>query len=213
MPSNEFTDYPPTVTLDLSGVKPLIINNAEPSRTEFVVPIDKFLKNSLKLEPDIAEYSDINDINFGDYDGIILSASPRGDDIVEHHVSKYYGKQWKMMSEKPILGICAGHHIVGHIYGSDLIRGLQSEDGEDFYVRVDKNDKLFDGYGKIIRVVQHHNDSITLPPGFIKLAHSEKCDNQIMKHGEKPIYTVQFHGEHNYRILRNFILHNVYRQK
>ena len=123
-----------------------------------------------------------------------------------------FEKQWERMSEKPVLGICAGHHIVGYMYGSDLIRDSQREDGY-YFVTIDTDDKLFDGYGKMLSVEQHHNESITLPQAFIKLAHSEGCDNQIMVHGKKPIYTVQFHAERNPRLLRNFLLHIVYRQK
>ena len=41
----------------------------------------------------------------------------------------------------------------------------------------------------------NHGNSITVPQGFMHLARSETCENELMKHPEKPTYGVQFHPE------------------
>ena len=133
---------------------------------------------------------------------MILSASPFGDDIVDHHQSYY---QWILQYTKPVLGICAGHHIIGRLFGSDIIRNREAEVG-DCFVIADKTDYLFDGMEKRFIVKQNHKDSITLPEDFSLLAHSASCRVQVMKHMIRPIYSTQFHAELSNRpLIENFI--------
>jgi GMP synthase (glutamine-hydrolysing) len=131
-----------------------------------------------------------------------MTGSPQGDDIVEHH-SPYF--QWIKSCEKPIFGICAGHHITGFLFGAEILKSEEPESG-DFEVEIIKNDPLFTGSSSILKVKQMHNDSITLPADFELLATSKTCKNQIMKHKHKPIYTCQFHPEfYNHKLIHNFI--------
>ena len=103
------------------------------------------------------------------------------------------------------MGICAGHHVAGYMYGSKLLRSIEPESG-DFEVKVIKDDPLFNGMPESFKVRQMHNDSITLPAKFELLASSKTCLNQLMKHKNKPIYTCQFHPEYyNHDLIRNFI--------
>ena len=182
-------------------MKILIVNNAEKEVADFVAPIEHLL-NENSIEFSTIQYSDLTNTELEDFDGIILSASPRGDDIVDSHQKLY---QWVKSSHIPILGICAGHQIIGKLYGSELIRDKEKEIG-DLNVEIIKEDKIFFGYDKIFLVKQNHHDSVTLPEDFILLAKSEKCANQIMKHKTKPIYTTQFHAEIlNEKLILNFI--------
>ncbi len=183
-------------------MKTVVVNNAERGIKDFTSPIIRLL-DRLCVDHDIAQYSDLHDMDInGKYDRIILSASPMGDDIVDDHLPFY---NWVESYGKPIFGICAGHQIIGKLYGSELRRGTESEDGM-CQVRIDDlTDPIFSGYRNEFFVIQHHNDSISLPEDFRKLAHSEKCEVQVMRHKSKPIVTVQFHAEElNYRMIRNF---------
>ena len=179
----------------------LLINNAEPGIKEFAEPIEKLIGESGSTSFFI-EYSDCTSFNFDECDAIIMTGSPQGDDIVEHH-SPYF--QWIKSYDKPILGICAGHHITGFLFGSEILRSEEPESG-DFEVEIIKNDSLFEGLPGIFKVKQMHNDSITLPVSFELLATSKTCRNQIMKHKQKTIYTCQFHPEfYNHGIILNFL--------
>jgi GMP synthase (glutamine-hydrolysing) len=151
----------------------LIINNAEQGITEFTRPLERIVKVAGCSYKTI-KYTDSLGFDFNSADGILLSGSPQGDDIVEHHLPCF---QWLKEFQKPVLGICAGHHITGYLYGSELLRGVEPESG-DCTVDFLKDDPLFTGLpGKII-VRQMHNDSISLPPDFELLATSKTCHNQ-----------------------------------
>jgi len=179
----------------------LIINNAEKSITQFTGPLEKIVSEA-GFTAETIEYRDCLDFDFEKKDGILLSGSPQGDNIVEHHLPWF---QWLKTYKKPVLGICAGHHITGYLYGSELLRGEEPESG-DFPVEILEDDPLFSGLPQKITVKQMHNDSISLPPGFGLLATSKTCRNQIMKHHSKPLYTCQFHPEYyNQKLIQNFL--------
>jgi len=89
--------------------KILIVNNAEPGITEFTETLEKIVSDAGAVFFCI-QYKQCNSFNFDEFDGIILTGSPQGNDIVEHH-SQYF--HWIKTFEKPVLGICAGHHITG----------------------------------------------------------------------------------------------------
>lgn len=182
-------------------MKILIINNAEAGITEFVQPVKEILERS-GFFSELAEYRDCRFIQFNKYDGVVLSGSPQGDDIVEHHQPFF---QWIKTFEKPVFGICAGHHITGYLYGSRYLRGEEPEQG-NVIVTCLKDDPVFSGIPEQFQVRQMHHDSVTLPAGFIHLARSKTCINQAMRHAVKPLYTVQFHPEYlNPEILLNFV--------
>lgn len=190
----------PTACLSVMA-KILIVNNAESGITEFAEPIEKMVAQTGASSVFI-EYADCNQFNFDAIAGVILTGSPRGDDIVEHHLPYF---NWIKNYTNPILGICAGHHIAGFMYGATILRSKEPESG-DFFIEVVKNDLLFSGMPTSFMVRQMHNDSITLPNDFELLATSKTCRNQIMKHQTKPLYTCQFHPEfYNYKLIENFV--------
>ncbi len=179
----------------------LIVNNAEPGIREFAAPIEKIV-TAAGARPHFMEYADCMNTDLHAFDGIVLTGSPQGDDIVAHHAPFF---QWIKHCEKPVLGICAGHHITGYLYGAELLRSQEPESG-DFEVTITREDPLFKGLPKTITVRQMHNDSITLPEDFELLATSSTCKNQLMKHKNKPLYTSQFHPEfYNQHLIQNFI--------
>ena len=182
--------------------KILIINSAEPGTTKFTQPLENIVKDT-GLTTKTIEYKQAKNINFDAYDGVIISGSPQGDDIVEHH-KPYF--EWIKSFEKPVFGICAGHHVTGSIYGSELLRSEEPESG-DFPVEIINDDPIFNGLPKTFKVRQMHNDSVTVPNNFVLLATAKTCNNQIMKHKQKPLYTSQFHPEfYNHNLIKNFIL-------
>ena len=179
----------------------LLVNNAEPGITEFTEPLEEIIKSAGSTWVTI-EYAECLNFNFGEIDGIILTGSPQGNDIVEHHLPWF---KWIKNIHKPLLGICAGHHIVGTVFGAKLFRSVEPESG-DFEVIIQKADPIFREIPISFVVKQMHNDSITLPPDFELLATAETCKNQLMKHKQKPVYTSQFHPEfYNRQLIQNFL--------
>jgi GMP synthase (glutamine-hydrolysing) len=178
-------------------MKILIVNSA-PQTEEFVAPITRILAGA-GLQSDTVSYDNIP-TDQESYSGVIISASPQGDDIVEDHTPYF---QWIKQTDKPVLGICHGHQVIGVMHGADLIRDTQSEN-EDMTIIIKEDHPLFAGYNKSMRVASYHNDAITLPEGFRLMASSERCRVQAMAHRTKRLYTVQFHAEKNPEIILNF---------
>jgi GMP synthase (glutamine-hydrolysing) len=179
----------------------LIINSAEPGIIEFIEPLQKIALNA-KVSYKTIEYEETLTTDLSIYDGFLISGSPRGNDIVDHHLPYFL---WIKECRVPVFGICAGHHVIGKMFGSKLLRSIEKEVG-NFNVYIDKKDAIFNTLPSQFLANQNHHDSITLPQDFILLAHTEDCKNTMMKHKENPIYSTQFHPEIlNKEILVNFI--------
>ncbi len=179
----------------------LIINNAEQGTTDFTVRL-KNIVTKAGFRATVSGYKECHNKNLESFSGIILSGSPQGDDIVEHH-QPYF--QWIKECKVPILGICAGHHIAGYLYGATYLRSQEPESG-DFLIETIKDDLIFHQMQNTFIAKQMHNDSINLPEDFELLATSATCVNQLMKHKTKTIYTCQFHPEfYNHDLIVNFL--------
>jgi len=182
-------------------MKILLVNNAEKGIDDYCIPIEHILRHQSVTFKRI-EYSEIPSTDLSIYHGFILTGSPCGNDIVEHHLPYF---RWIREIDKPVLGICAGHHIIGALYDSNLIRDSQGEVG-DSTITILKKDPIFEGLENEIPVDQAHHDAITLPDDFVLLASSERCPVQAMKHETRPLYSTQFHPEtRNPRIITNFL--------
>jgi GMP synthase (glutamine-hydrolysing) len=115
-------------------------------------------------------------------------------------------------TSEPVLGLCGGHQLIGLAYGEtpapmgqltageidpkpDLAPGMRKEWGPS-RVRISGRDPLFDGLGETIVVEQRHFWELkSVPAGFVRLAGSEACAVQAMRHASRPLYGVQFHPE------------------
>ena len=95
----------------------------------------------------------------------------------------------------PILGICAGHQFMATHLGGKAGPSKVPEFGKTM-VTVDDEDYFFKGLPTEFVAWESHNDEVTeVPWGFVKLAHSDNCQIQAMKHTSKPLYGLQFHPE------------------
>jgi GMP synthase (glutamine-hydrolysing) len=111
----------------------------------------------------------------------------------------------------PILGICAGHQFMARHFGGEVKPSTIPEFGQVEMTLIKDDDALFEGVLKKSIVWESHNDEVTvLPKDFVRIAESENCKIQAMRHKKKPLYGLQFHpevehtecGEH---IFKNFI--------
>jgi GMP synthase (glutamine-hydrolysing) len=183
-------------------IRILVVNNAERGIREFTDPVVSILDEA-GVASSVVDYTEIPVLADSHFSGVILSGSPCGDDIVEHHRPWF---QWIKTCEIPVLGFCAGHHIIGRMYGSELLRSVEVEIG-DFDIILDRpGDPLFRGCTPPVKVHQNHHDSISLPPGFVLLAHSDVCRVEAMRHPDRLIDTTQFHPEIlNKNMILNFV--------
>lgn len=187
----------------MTGFRLLIINTAEKNNPDFTDPILK-ISRDFQVKEEIIHWSDYNDLEeMNSFDGIIISASPKGDN--ENFYDRLRAFRWLKSCEKPVLGICAGHQLIGVTFGAELISDQEAEEGQ-VKINILNDSPLFKGLPETFFAEQHHNDSVSLPFNFTLLASSEKCLVQAMKHKKLPIYSVQWHAEiSNPELLGNFI--------
>jgi len=173
-------------------MKVLLINSAELKERGFIDPIcDALIETG--VETNVKEYKEISDdFDFNIYNAVIISASPKGDNV--NFEDRLRSFNWVKTTKLPVLGICAGHQFIGVLFGGELIRDRESEDGI-LTVQIKEADPIFEECGGELKVEQHHNDSVTLPINFKLLADSQRCKVQAIRHKERPLYGLQWHVE------------------
>lgn len=138
--------------------------------------------------------------------GIVLSGSP----------SNVYAKDAPLPNLDilklgiPILGICYGLQIIGHVFGGVVGRASQREYGHAVF-HIDDHRDLFSDLPDEINVWMSHGDHLlVLPAGFSKIGHTGNAYIAAVANRSKKIYGLQFHPEvvhtpDGANILRNFI--------
>ena len=113
-------------------------------------------------------------------------------------------------ADRPLLGICLGHQLVAQSLGGAVVAGKSAEYGVS-KIEVDSEGVILKGMPKSFNAwVSHFDEVVKMPPGFVKLAHSETCGIEAMENTEKKIFSVQFHPEvwhteGGERIIENFL--------
>lgn len=111
---------------------------------------------------------------------------------------------------KPVLGICLGQQIIGHLLGGKVQKGPSAEYGLA-KVEVDREGILLKGLPSKFNVwVSHFDEVAVAPEGFEVLAHSDTCKIEAMEDAKRNIFATQFHPEvwhteHGEEILGNFL--------
>jgi GMP synthase (glutamine-hydrolysing) len=163
----------------------------------------KYLGADTKIVPNTTPFDQLQDA-----DGLVLSGgAPRvgiGDAL--GRCAEYLDT-----ARVPILGICAGHQFMATHFGGRAAPGKTPEFGSAEVVMDAPDDTILAGLPSKFRAWENHNDEVAaMPKGFVKLAHSEACQVQAMKHEARPLFGLQFHPEvehteHGEQIFRNFL--------
>ena len=104
---------------------------------------------------------------------------------------------WVRRLEKPYLGVCLGHQLLGDVLGGTVEMTRKPEVGIN---AVDlsapgRADPLFAGLGPTLEVMQWHGAEVSAAPdGVAILARSPRCEVQAMRFG-RHAYGTQFHME------------------
>jgi para-aminobenzoate synthetase component 2 len=144
----------------------------------------------------------------GTLEGIVISPGPKNPEdcgncceIVE-----------QMAGKVPILGVCLGHQIIGHVFGADIVKGKFPMHGKVTEIYTNQTG-LFRGLPKQYQVTRYHSLVVSKTdfPSVLQID-AETKDGVVMalSHRELPIYGVQFHPEavlteYGHELLKNFI--------
>ena len=112
----------------------------------------------------------------------------------------------------PVLGVCLGHQIIGHVFGAEVKKGIRPMHGK--ISKIFHNGKyLFHNLPQSYFVTRYHSlilSSENFPDNLEIDALSEDGVIMGIHHKVYPIYGVQFHPEavlteYGYELLGNFI--------
>ncbi|MDF1556912.1 MAG: hypothetical protein P1P80_01840 [ANME-2 cluster archaeon] len=157
---------------------------------EFVKPVEDILMRS-GLEHSTRHYTEVTKKDLTSADRIIICGTSLKDDNFLKNTDKF---SWIRNVNKPVLGICAGMHIIGLLFGGELKR--KTEIG--FY---EESFSSFLGLKDNEQVYHLHNNYID----FFGLEEFEVFSKgripQAVKHREKQLNGVLFHPEVRQRSL------------
>jgi GMP synthase (glutamine-hydrolysing) len=137
--------------------------------------------------------------------GIILSGGPAS--VYEEGAPKVSKEIFELGI--PVLGICYGMQLITHLFGGKVVRAEKHEYGRAELSVLDR-EGLFKGLPEKFIVWMSHADRVLeVPEDFIPIAKTENAPFAAVKHGERPIYGVQFHPEVKHsqfgdKVLENF---------
>jgi len=111
---------------------------------------------------------------------------------------------------RPVFGACWGHQFIADLGGGTVIEDRERSEVGTFPIRLTPAgiaDPLFAEFPERFHVQLGHKDRVSeLGPGWLDLAQSELCPNQVIRLEGKPVYGTQFHSEMNEERLRERIL-------
>lgn len=146
-----------------------------------------------------------------DPDAIVLSPGPGhpNDRRVTGH-ARHLLSRWK--SERPFLGVCLGHQVIGEFYGGRIGRAEAPVHGET--VEIEHVDvPLFQHVPRKFRGARYHSLIVkrhALPERLSVTASTRQRTIMALDHRSDPVHGVQFHPESYLtrdgpQILRNFL--------
>jgi GMP synthase-like glutamine amidotransferase len=96
----------------------------------------------------------------------------------------------------PVLGVCLGAQLLAAALGAPVITGDEPEVGVGAVVlNADgRRDPVLGPEGDGLPVVHWHSDTFGIPAGAVRLASSDRYENQAFRLGEH-VYGLQFHLE------------------
>ena len=195
-------------------LKLLLVNNYDAANRERMLTLKASLARGGRVE--VTDWNLVTSEKLREYDGVILSGSH--DMLSSAKTQAKFAREIDAVKDHggPALGVCFGHQLLGHAFGSRVVRAANPAKGYRD-AEVLRRDTLFRGLPRSIGVYESHQEEVeSLPTGFAHLARSSTAEICAMKHSGLPIYGVQFHPERyslekpdGEVILANFVEHLV----
>lgn len=129
----------------------------------------------------------------GKLEGIVISPGPKS----PKDCGNCRELIWKVKGRVPLLGVCLGHQIIGHVFGAKVEKGDRPMHGKVTRI-VNSGRGLFKGLPRAYEVTRYHSLAVR-DEGFPRSLQvdARAMDGTIMaiSHKDMPIFGVQFHPE------------------
>jgi len=165
------------------GSRPLVLRNDEVT----VKMVERIRPDRIIISPGPGHPADPRDV--GDSPDIVREFAPR----------------------TPLLGVCLGHQIIGHVFGASIRRARTIKHGKTSQIR-HSGGPLYLGIPEVFTAMRYHSLVVDNLPDVLAVEAVSLDDGEIMgiRHVEYPVYGVQFHPESvgtplGKRIIKNFL--------
>ncbi|ANZ41496.1 aminodeoxychorismate synthase, component I [Lentzea guizhouensis] len=147
------------------------------------------------------------DLRLEEFDNVVVSPGPG-----RPQNSRDIGHVGELLRRTtvPVLGVCLGHQIIGHLAGGTVSAAPEPRHGHLAKVSHD-GDPLFAGVPREFVAVRYHSLSVQepLPAELVPIAWADDGVLMALRHRDRPQWGVQFHPEsvasgYGREILRNF---------
>ena len=113
-----------------------------------------------------------------------------------------------LRAEVPMIGVCLGAQLIADVLGSKITQNPQIEIGW-FPVKLSSEATdlpLLEGSPDEFIAFHWHGDTFETPPGAVRLASSEACENQAFLYG-RSVLGLQCHLEYSEESIRKMLIH------
>ena len=144
-------------------------------------------------------------------DWLVIMGGPMNVD--EHEIYPWLVREKELIRRVierglPLLGVCLGGQLISSVLGGQVTKNRQKEIGW-FPVTLTAEaarSPLFAGFPRQVPAFHWHGDTFSIPPGAIRLAASEGCDNQAFQYGRN-VVALQFHWDYSRQSVETMIRH------
>ncbi len=107
---------------------------------------------------------------------------------------------------KSVLGICLGAQLIANVMGARVYQNRYKEIGWFPLQGIPSNNRSFFRFPPTFDAFHWHGETFDLPPGAVRLASSEGCENQAFQLG-RSVIGLQFHLETTPETARELVTH------
>ncbi len=134
-----------------------------------------------------------------DFDFLVVMGGPMN--IYEHLEYPWLEQEKAFLrravdADKAVIGVCLGAQLLSDVLGGTVRQGVHKEIG---WLPVRSTPeayghRLFRGFPAAYTPLHWHGDTFSIPPGAVRVADSEACQNQAFALGDR-VVGLQFHLE------------------
>jgi GMP synthase (glutamine-hydrolysing) len=168
------------------------------TKREFVWPIQRALHEPSR----VVHLSKLKKEDVLAASAVIFSGCPLADNAFLQFVPKL---SWLKRMDVPMLGICAGHQLLGRIFGGKISHAEKAVIGWT-KLQKKKSHTLLKEFPARFSAFELHGNRIACPKDFSIYVSSAHNPNEVMIHQKKKIVGVEFHPEvRNEKLLQAFV--------